>query len=53
MTDVTMPLKDEIARLDREINEKRHEITCLQEELDDLEAERSDLLDEFDEDEEN
>lgn len=39
--DHTAKLKAELARLDREIRERQHEIECLQDELDDLESERN------------
>jgi chromosome segregation ATPase len=62
MTDTTTPshvtnrnnIMAEIASLDEEIREKRHEIMCLQEEIDDLEIERSewdDKLDDLDDEE--
>jgi predicted nucleic acid-binding Zn-ribbon protein len=56
MTDVTTidhtaKLKAELTRLDREIRETRGQISCLQNELDDLEVERSELLDELGDDE--
>jgi predicted nucleic acid-binding Zn-ribbon protein len=56
MTDVTTidhtaKLKAELTRLDREIRETREQISCLQNELDDLEVERSELLDELGDDE--
>jgi len=41
-------LRSELARLDKEIRETRQEVECLQERLDELEIERSDLLDELD-----
>jgi predicted nucleic acid-binding Zn-ribbon protein len=41
-------LRSELARLDKEIRETRQEIECLQERLDELEIERSDLLDKLD-----
>jgi hypothetical protein len=53
MTDITAPtqyrpwLKDGIARLDREINDMQREIGILQEGLNDLEIERSDLIDQL------
>jgi len=53
MTDITALiqyrpyLKNEIARLDREINDMRREIGILQEGLNDLEIERADLLDQL------
>ena len=40
-------LKNEIARLDREINDMQREIGILQEGLNDLEIERADLLDQL------
>jgi predicted nucleic acid-binding Zn-ribbon protein len=60
MTDATVSsnadrrakLEYELARLELEIDEKRDEITCLRDELDDLEIERSRVLDELDEVEE-
>ena len=57
MTDITALiqyrpwLKNEIARLDREINAMRREIGILQEGLNDREIERADLLDQLGEDE--
>ena len=57
MTDITALiqyrpyLKNEIARLDREINDMQREIGILQEGLNDLENERADLLDQLGEDE--
>jgi hypothetical protein len=53
MTDITAPtqcrpwLKDELARVVREINEMRREIGILEEGLNDLENERSDLIDQL------
>jgi len=53
MTDITALiqyrpyLKNEIARLDREINDMQREIGILQEGLNDLEIERADLLDQL------
>jgi hypothetical protein len=53
MTDITAPtqfrpwLKDELARVGREINEMRREIGILQEGLNDLEVERSHLIDQL------
>jgi chromosome segregation ATPase len=53
MTDIIAPiqcrpwLKDELARVDREITEMQREIGILQEGLDDLEIERSDLIDQL------
>ena len=53
MTDITPPtqyrswLKDELARVVREITEMRREIDTLEEGLNDLENERSDLLDQL------
>ena len=53
MTDITALiqyrpyLKNEIARLDREINDMQREIGLLQEGLNDLEIERADLLDQL------
>ena len=53
MTDITAPtqyrpwLKDELARVVREITEMRREIDTLEEGLNDLENERSDLLDQL------
>jgi flagellar motility protein MotE (MotC chaperone) len=44
-------LRSELARLDKEIREMRQEVECLQERLDGLEVERSDLLDELDDEE--
>jgi predicted nucleic acid-binding Zn-ribbon protein len=44
-------LRSELARLDKEIRETRQEVECLQERLDELEVERSDLLDELDDEE--
>jgi predicted nuclease with TOPRIM domain len=44
-------LRSELARLDKEIREARQEVECLQERLDELEVERSDLLDELDDEE--
>jgi uncharacterized protein YlxW (UPF0749 family) len=44
-------LEAELTRLDKQVHEKRREIECLQEELNDLEVERSDLLDELDDEE--
>jgi septal ring factor EnvC (AmiA/AmiB activator) len=49
--DHTAKLRAELARLDREIRETREQISCLQNELDDLEVERSELLDELGDDE--
>jgi hypothetical protein len=53
MTSITAPiqcrpwLKEELARVDREITEMQREIGILQEGLDDLEIERSDLVDQL------
>ena len=53
MTDITALiqyrpwLKNEIARLDREINDMQREIGILQEGLSDLEIERADLIDQL------
>ena len=53
MTDITAPtqyrpwLKDELARVVREITAMRREIETLEEGLNDLENERSDLLDQL------
>ena len=53
MTDITALiqyrpyLKNEIARLDREINDMQREIGILQEGLNDLEIERADLIDQL------
>jgi hypothetical protein len=53
MTDIIAPiqcrpwLKDELARVDREINEMQREIGILQEGLSDLEIERADLIDQL------
>jgi predicted nuclease with TOPRIM domain len=44
-------LRSELARLDKEIRETRQEVECLQERLDELEVERSDLLDELEDEE--
>jgi len=41
--------RDRIAHLNREIEQVKHEITCLQDELDDLEIERAAAFDELDE----
>ena len=54
MSDITAPtqyrpwLKDELARVVREITEMRREIETLEEGLNDLENERSDLIDQLD-----
>jgi chromosome segregation ATPase len=54
MTNITAPtryrpwLKDELARVDREITEMRREIETLEEGLNDLENERADLIDQLD-----
>jgi hypothetical protein len=53
MTDITALiqyrpwLKNEIARLDREINDMQREIGILQEGLNDREIERADLIDQL------
>jgi chromosome segregation ATPase len=53
MTTITAPtryrpwLKDELARVNREINEMRRAIDTLEEGLNDLENERSDLIDQL------
>ena len=53
MTNITAPtlyrpwLEEEIARLNQEINEMRREIGILQEGLNDLEVERSHLIDQL------
>ena len=53
MTNITAPiqcrpwLKDELARVDREITAMQREIGILQEGLNDLEIERADLLDQL------
>ena len=53
MTDITPPtqyrswLKDELARVVREITAMRREIETLEEGLNDLENERSDLIDQL------
>ena len=53
MTNITAPiqcrpwLKDEIARVNQEINEMQREIGILQEGLNDREIERADLLDQL------
>jgi hypothetical protein len=54
MTDTTLPavdhgamLKSEIARLDQEIRERQRESRVLQDEIDDLKIERSDLTNEL------
>jgi chromosome segregation ATPase len=41
-------LKNELARVDQEINEMQREIETLEEGLNDLEIERSDLIDQLD-----
>jgi hypothetical protein len=54
MTNITAPiqcrpwLKDELARVDREITAMQREIGILQEGLNDLEIERADLIDQLD-----
>jgi septal ring factor EnvC (AmiA/AmiB activator) len=54
MTDTTLPavdhgamLKGEIAHLDKEIRERQREIEILQDQIDDLKIERSDLTNEL------
>jgi hypothetical protein len=42
--DLRVELKNRIASLDMEICEKKYEVTRLQDEIDDLEIEHSDLL---------
>ena len=44
-TDLRVKLKSKIASLDIEICEKKYEVTRLQDEINDLEIEHSDLLD--------
>jgi predicted nuclease with TOPRIM domain len=51
VVDRKVRLRSELARLDKEIRETRQEVECLQERLDELEVERSDLLDELDDEE--